>query len=232
MSTESRSTVSSTEARRGRTPTRSRDEITRAAVALADQDGLDAVTMRAVGRSLGTGAASLYRYLGTRDELLALMVDQVNGEFDLEEPDGRPWMEPMIELAHQGRAIYRRHPWMVEALDGTPALGPNGHAYLEHALTVLSPSRADGRTTLEAVGVFSSLVRLLCKQELDRRRAGDTSSTAQADVAVQLWTAASTGEHPHLAAALTDAPPGDDQFDRILRRVLTGLLLEEHLDED
>lgn len=212
--------------RRGRTPTRSRREIADAAIALADREGLVAVTMRAVAQSLDTGAASLYRYVSTRDELQALMVDEVNGEFVLHGPDRRSWDDQMLDLAHQARAIYRRHPWLIEALNITPALGPNGCAYLDHAIAVLAPTRADGGTMLEAIGVFDGLVRLLCKQERDQRLAAATESDAA--LADQLSAGTSpAGPYPHLAAALAETGPPEDQFDRVLRRVLSGLLPSE-----
>ncbi len=211
--------------RRGRTPTRSRREIVDAAIALADREGLVAVTMRSVAQSLDTGAASLYRYISTRDELLSLMIDEVNGEFGLHGAD-RSWEDQMLELAHQSRAIYRRHPWLIEALNTTPALGPNGCAYLDHAIGVLAPTGADGGTMLEAVGVFNGLIRLLCKEERDQRLAGQTESDTA--LAKQLSAVTSpTGPYPHLAAALADTGPPDDQFDRVLRRVLSGLLPSE-----
>jgi AcrR family transcriptional regulator len=209
-------------------------------VEIADREGLPAVTMRRVGSSLGTGAASLYRYVSTRDELRALMVDQVNGEFLLPASRSGSWQRQMIELARQARDIYRRHPWLIEALDLTPGLGPNGLAYLEHALDVLSPTRATGRAKLEAVAVFSGLVRLLAKVERDEQETGSSLAEVRAK---QLLSAATDGAHPRLAEALADASPapaarstesrrtggdgkGPDQFDRILGRVLTGLLTE------
>lgn len=191
------------------------------AVTLADNEGLASVTMRAVARTMGTGAASLYRYVSTRDELLDLMVEEVNGEFVLSGSERGSWVDRMVDLAHQARTIYHRHPWMLQALDTTPHLGPNGFAYLEYALAVLASTEADGRTKLEAVGVFSGLVRLLCKQEREQRRATKADPAALAD---HLAAIASTGSYPHLAAAQAGAAPADDQFDRILRRVLTGLL--------
>lgn len=209
--------------RRGRAPTRSRSEIAAAGVALADSDGLSAVTMRAVARSINTGAASLYRYLDTRQDLLELMVEEVNGEFEFTGSDERPWLDQMIDLAHQARRIYRRHPWLLEALDTTPGLGPNALAYLDHALGILSPTGADGPTKLEAIGVFSGLVRLLCKQEHDQKRAAAAATPGPRTT--QLTGAEyADSSYPHLAAALADAGPAGDQFDRILRRVLTGLL--------
>lgn len=212
-------------ARRGRTPSRSSREIAEAAIALADRDGLSAVTMRAVAGDIGTGAASLYRYVSTRNELIDLMVEKVNGEFDLQAAATWSWVDHMLDLARQARGIYRRHPWMLEALDTTPALGGNGYAYLDHTLAVLAPTGADGRTRLEAVGVFTGLVRMLCKQEHEQRRAARAEAREDTALTVHLTAIASTGSYPHLAAALADNAPTDDQFDRILRRVITGLLL-------
>jgi AcrR family transcriptional regulator len=223
VATEDAAGLPSARPRRGRTPTRSRREIADAAIAVADREGLVAVTMRSVAQSLDTGAASLYRYISTRDELLSLMVDEANGEFDLRGPDRRSWEDQMLDLAHQARAIYRRHPWLIEALSTTPALGPNGYAYLDHAIAILASTGADGGTMLEAVGVFNGLVRLLCKQERDQRLAAETRSDAA--LADRLSAQASpAGPYPHLAAALADTGPPDDQFDRVLRRVLSGLL--------
>ncbi|MEU4383967.1 TetR/AcrR family transcriptional regulator [Promicromonospora sp. NPDC023805] len=205
---------SSASPRRGRAPGHSRQEIAAAAIEVADSEGLGSVTMRSVALALGTGAASLYRYFSTRDELLALMVDEVTGELRLNGPDDRPWVDQMLDLAHDARDLYRRHPWMIEASSTAPALGPNGCAYLEHALAVLAPTRSDGGTMLEAVAVFSAVTRLLSKEEHDRRDPGEAHAAL----------APSTDSFPHLAAALADTGPSADQFDRVLRRVLSGLL--------
>lgn len=210
--------------RRGRTPTRDVLQIAGAAIALADREGLAAVTMRSVATAIGTGAASLYRYVTTRDELVELMVDLANGEFELGAPDDRPWMDQMLDLATQARAIYRRHPWMLETLEITPALGPHGLAYLDHALAILRPIGADGRSKLEAVGVFSGLVRLLCRQERDQALASRSPSRQQERLVHQLGAAAATGRYPDLATALAGAGPTEHQFERILRRVVAGLL--------
>jgi AcrR family transcriptional regulator len=213
--------------RRGRTPTRDVHEIAGAAVALADREGLAAVTMRSVARAIGTGAASLYRYVTTRDELVEIMVELVNGEFELDGPSDRPWVDQMLDLATQAREIYRRHPWMLEALDVAPALGPHGLAYLDYALAILRPTGADGRSKLEAVGVFSGLVRLLCRQERDQALASRSPSRQQERLAHQLGPAAATGRYPDLAAALAGAGGTEQQFERILRRVVAGLLASD-----
>lgn len=216
---------------RGRAPEHTRGEIARAAVAVADREGLSGVTMRAVAQTVGAGAASLYRYVATRDELLELMVDEVNGEFELSRPLEGSWLEQMLELAHQARGIYRRHPWMIEALDTTPTLGPQGCRYLENCLAVLSSTAATGREQLEAVAVFGGLVRLLAKAEQDQEIGSGTEPLPQVVARhARLSAVAADGDHPHLAEALAEADSKgagsahEDQSDRILRRVLTGLV--------
>src|SRR5690242_6048756 len=81
---------------RGRAPEHTRDGIAAAAVRLADSDGLGAVTMRSVAEALGGGSASLYRYVESRDELVALMVDQVNAEIDYGVLDGADWLADLL----------------------------------------------------------------------------------------------------------------------------------------
>src|SRR5688500_9785072 len=85
----------------GRPAERSRAEITAAATALADRDGLDAVSMRKVAAELGTGAASLYRYVANRDDLLDLMADATAAEYELPPPGGDP-LADLTVLGTQG----------------------------------------------------------------------------------------------------------------------------------
>ena len=99
----------------GRPPLRSREEITAAAIGIADREGLDAVSMRRVAADLGTGAASLYRYLDTRDDLLDLMADAVASEYGLPEPCG-DWLADLIEVARQARSIMLRRTWVPDLI--------------------------------------------------------------------------------------------------------------------
>ncbi len=91
----------------GRPATHSRDEISAAAVAIADREGLDAVTMRQVAAYLGTGSASLYRYLETREDLLDLMIDTTGYEYVCTAPTG-DWLADLLGIGEQARAIMRR----------------------------------------------------------------------------------------------------------------------------
>src|ERR1700685_3360633 len=89
----------------GRPAQRSRAEITAAAIAIADADGLDAVSMRRVAAELGTGAASLYRYLDTREDLLDLMTDATGAEYEPAPPTG-DWLADLIAFGEKVRFIF------------------------------------------------------------------------------------------------------------------------------
>ncbi len=77
---------------------------------LADESGIDSVTMRELGRRLGVEAASLYNHIAGKDDLLDAMVDLVVAEIDLPSPDAG-WKEAMRRRAVSARNVFSRHPW-------------------------------------------------------------------------------------------------------------------------
>jgi AcrR family transcriptional regulator len=212
-------------ATRGPAPEHSRAEIAAAAVALADGSGLAAVTMRSAAAAIGTAPASLYRYVATRDELVELMADQVYGEYRYAGPEPGSPVAGLLRLAHQGRAIYHRHPWLLDvpATGGLP--GPNAVAFIEHTLAALAGTGLTGPEKLETIGLFSGAVRLLAQTEISQQRAGQDTAQWQGSLAGYLMDIVAAGQHPQLAAALAE-PPGAPEplFDRALTRILTGLL--------
>jgi AcrR family transcriptional regulator len=104
-----------------------------AAVAVADAQGLTALSMRKVAEELGVGTMSLYRYVPGKAELLDLMLDTAYGEMirlDAEAgtspaPGGARWREALGQVAHRYRAMYLRHPWILQVAVSRPPLGPN-----------------------------------------------------------------------------------------------------------
>jgi AcrR family transcriptional regulator len=215
---------------RGPAPEHSRTEIASAGVGLADASGLGAVTMRSVAAAIGTGPASLYRYVATRDELIELMADQVYGEFSYQEPLSGDPVTDLLGLARQGRAMYHRHRWLLDIPAGGNLPGPNAVAFLDHALAALAGVGLTGPAKLETIGLFSGAVRLAAQTEIERERAGQGPTEWQGSLAGYLSQIAAAGQHPYLAAALTDQPPYGDPapheplFDRAMTRILTGLL--------
>ncbi|WP_078970877.1 TetR/AcrR family transcriptional regulator [Streptomyces chattanoogensis] len=204
----------------GRPAERSRAEITAAAVELADREGLEAVSMRRVASVLGTGAASLYRYVATRDDLLDLMTDSTAGEYDLPAPSG-DWQADLLAIARQARQIMRRHPWLPTMVMGRPRLGPHGVDLLEHMLDVLADHPADAERKLEAFALVSGLTALFVQNEM---AAEDSSAPRQS---AYLRHVAAAGSHPRITALLAASPGGGnarDRFDAVLTRALTGVL--------
>ncbi|MET7399056.1 helix-turn-helix domain-containing protein [Dactylosporangium sp. NPDC005572] len=199
---------------RGPQPEHSRAEIAAAAMALADAGGLEAATMRAVAGELGTAAASLYRYLSSRDDLLDLMVDAALGELPLDGPSSGDWLEDLVALAGRQLALYRRHPWLLPAAMRRGTYGPRAMDYFEYCLRTMAPLPCGTAAKMEAVGVLTGLVSLFAAQP-----------AAPADPA-GIFAAATPQAHPHLLAALTTPgpPPEPDLFDRLIRGVLRGLL--------
>jgi AcrR family transcriptional regulator len=229
---------------RGPVPEHSRAEIARAAVTLADQGGLAAVTMRSVAAAIGTGPASLYRYVATRDEILELMSDEVAGEYRFAPATPATPATPapptapvpgLLALARQARQIFARHPWLIDLTGAGRLPGPNAIAFTEQVLAILDGTALTSTERLETVGIFTGLVRLLARAEADQRQAGQQLAQWQTALGGYLFAAVADGRHPHLAAALASqvsgpppaAGPGpseEELFDRTLTRILTGLL--------
>ncbi len=215
---------------RGPSPEHSRAEIASAGVALADASGLGAVTMRSAAAAIGTAPASLYRYVASRDELVELMADQVYGEYSYHEPGAGHPAADLLRLAQQGRAMYHRHPWLLDVPAAGNLPGPNALAFIEHALAALAGADLTGPAKLETIGLFSGAVRLFAQTEISQRRAGQDMTQWQGSLTDYLVRVTAAGQHPHLAAALADQSAHGDAarqeplFDHAMTRILTGLL--------
>ncbi|MFG2224862.1 TetR/AcrR family transcriptional regulator [Streptomyces sp. NPDC048644] len=212
---------------RGPTAVHSRAELTAVAVELADRDGLSAVSMRQVAKALGTGQASLYRYLSSRDDLLDLMTDAATGEVGLDVPLRGDPVEDLVALATRAKTVHLRHPWLSDVPPEPLRLGPQGLDYLEYALRAMAPAPLAGRTKLEVVALMSALVAQFARTELQGNRGHASRQAAQA---AYLSEAAAQGDHPYVASAMADQTEADPAqapqalFERALRQVLTGLL--------
>ena len=228
-----------TRAARGPAPEHSRAEIAAAGVALADASGIGAVTMRSAAAAIGTAPASLYRYVASREELVQLMANQVYGEFSFSEPGAGHPVPDLLGLARQGLAMYRRHPWLLDVPATGNLPGPNAVAFIERSLAALSGTDLTGPARLETVGLFSGVVRLFAQTEIGQRRTGQDTARWQESLAQYLVEITAEGQHPHLAAALTEQPapgepaaidPAADEptFDRAMTRILNGLLQPAH----
>ncbi|MGX1759518.1 TetR/AcrR family transcriptional regulator [Streptomyces lydicus] len=216
--------------RRGRPPAHDRAAITAEAVALADAEGLAAVTMRAVAGRIGAGTMSLYSYVPNKETLLELMIDQVSGDHRLPPEPSGDWRADLRRIAHEQRAIMHRHPWLPGALPAQQTLGPNTLAVWEYTLAALAPAGLDARARLETFSLLTGFVASHVLYELAQERAveaaGRTSGELLDAQARYLKSATAAGSLPHLAGALGetgDAPAPQAVFDRLLDRMINGL---------
>jgi AcrR family transcriptional regulator len=121
--------------RKGPRPSRSVDDVVAAATGIADEHGLEAVTMRAVAGRVGVAPMTLYTYVPGRAELLDLMVDAAYLAMERPGRRSRSWRRRVAAVAEANRALFAQHPWMAEvAASGRPPLGPGLMAKYEHEL--------------------------------------------------------------------------------------------------
>ena len=113
----------------------SRDEIVRAAIEVADAEGPEAVSMRRIARELNSGTMSLYWHIGSKEELLDLMIDSIAADAEAPEPSG-DWRKDLHAIACTTRASLHRHPWAVNFMGGRPPTGPKTLRNLERSLII------------------------------------------------------------------------------------------------
>jgi AcrR family transcriptional regulator len=131
----------------------SRERVLGAAVLLADEDGLESLSMRKLGQRLGVEAMSLYNHVANKDDLLDGMVDLVVSEIDL--PSGAvDWKEAMRRRAISAQAVFSRHPWASALIDSRESSGPARLRYFDWVIGTL---RRAGFTLELAVRAFSLL---------------------------------------------------------------------------
>jgi len=110
------------------------DRIVRAAIEIADAEGIDALTMRRVGEALGVGTMSVYTYVPGKAELLDVMVDTLYGDMERQTDAPGGWRDRLERIARDNLALYRNHPWLLHAETSRPVLGPNVLAKYDYEL--------------------------------------------------------------------------------------------------
>jgi AcrR family transcriptional regulator len=144
---------------RGPKPTLSVEGIARAAVELADAEGLGAVSMQRVAERLGVTKMALYRYVAGKGALLAVMTEQAVGDPpDLDRVRGG-WRGKLEAWARAMWATWDRHPWLPGATTGDRVLGPRELGWTERAVAALAGTGLAGREQLDVVLVLSGHIR-------------------------------------------------------------------------
>ncbi|WP_084549952.1 TetR/AcrR family transcriptional regulator [Actinomadura rifamycini] len=212
---------------RGPRPAYSRAQITEAAIRIADAEGLEAATMRRIAAEIGAGAMSLYRYVPSRDDLVELMADRLQGEIDLEGVPSGDWRADLARYAGGLRAMWLRHPWIATVHRSLPGFGPNQLRLIERVMAVLDPYVSIDES-LSLLSILTGYVESAAREEVGQaaevRRSGLTAAEWMARYSPYVRRLLESGEYPMLTKIVLEArQPHLDHEDRFrygLERVL------------
>ncbi|KJF21846.1 TetR/AcrR family transcriptional regulator [Rhodococcus sp. AD45-ID] len=179
--------------KRGPRPAYTLEQLADTCVRIADDQGLRAVSMRGVAQELGTAAASLYRYVNGKDDLMALMADSVGAEYDYPPLTGDVRTD-VLAIAVQSRAIHRRHPWLSQIQP--TGLGPQSMRYLDQMVGALSPTGLSAPATMTGIALLTGWVTSFAAQE----SAGMSARSSANSGAEHIGALLAHGDYPHLAA--------------------------------
>jgi AcrR family transcriptional regulator len=182
----------------------SRATIVATAVAVADRDGLEKVSMRRLGDQLGVEAMSLYNHVPSKSALLDAMVDTVLGEITV--PTDRDWRTGLRGRCVGQRRVFHAHRWSLSVVEsrGTPGL-----ANLRHHDGVLGYLRESGFSTRAAGHAYSMLDAYVMGFVLQEQQLPFDAASAP-DVAESMLAAHPLGELPHLEAFVREVVGAGD----------------------
>jgi AcrR family transcriptional regulator len=194
------------------------------AIAIADEKGLAALTMRSLAQELGAKPMSIYHYVANKDEMLDGVVDLVFSEIELPSSAGN-WRVEIRRRAHSARQTLRRHPWATALMESRTAPGP---ATLRHHDAILGTLRAAGfsvQMAAHAYALIDAYVYGSALQEAALPFNGPDTIAGVAEPIVQLFA---DGEYPHLMEIATEhvLKPGydfGDEFEFGLNLILDAL---------
>ena len=202
----------------------SRERVLAGAIAVADEIGLESLTMRRLGRHLGVEAMSIYKHVASKDEILDGIVDVVIGEIELPAP-GSDWRAGMRGRALSARQVLVSHPWAVGMMETRAALGPAALTYVDAVIGSLRVGGFSNAMAAHAFLLLDSFIYGFVVQELSMSfgTAEETAGRAGATL-----DSLPTDQYPHLAdmAAEYFGSPGFDftlEFEFGLELILDGL---------
>jgi len=209
----------------------SRERIVRAAIAIADKEGLAEVSLRKVAAKLNAGPMRLYTYTSTKEGLLELMVDSIYGEIAGKAPARGDWRKMLRSIAERTRQAAKKHPWFVDLLGRRPHLGPNALDHYEESLAALSEARGFENIddALQAYGTLNAYVVGAIKSDAASLRAEQESGLNESDWQAASWPylerVIATGRFPMIAKVVNEAthPSSDLTFELGLECVIEGI---------
>ncbi|MFI6868115.1 TetR/AcrR family transcriptional regulator [Nocardia sp. NPDC050406] len=215
--------------------TLTREQIVSTAIELLDEEGLDGLNMRSLGKRLDSAATAMYWHVKNKDNLVRLATDEVWGEIDLPDIDALDWRTAAERMATGMYGMISRHPWLVQVLSGYLVYGPNKSRYDDRILTVFEragfeAAEADRAAATVFMFVLGNAVGAAATISL-KRKLSLGKGDPEAEVAAAMAQAAEVAmRFPALRARLENASAGtdynaapDNGFDYGLTALLDGL---------
>jgi AcrR family transcriptional regulator len=200
-----------------------RERVLLAAVAIADERGVAAVTMRAVASRLGVEAMSLYNHVAGKDDILDGMVDLVIRQVDLP-ADVEDWREAMRRRAVSAHQVFGRHPWAPPLLDSRQSSGPSRLRYYDWVLGTLMGAGFSVEGAAHAFSLLDSYIYGFAIQQSNFSAGGDVSPEEMAEA---ILASIPVEEYPHLHLMASHATQAgyeaEADFEFGLAIVLDGL---------
>jgi AcrR family transcriptional regulator len=162
----------------------SREEIVDAAIAIADAEGADALSMRRIAQVLRAGTMSLYWHVPSKERLLDLMRDTLMSEIEVPEPSA-DWRSDLRTFAISSRRMLRRHLWLMDFVGGRPPLGPTTMLVMDRALAILEAANSGYETRLRALEAVNTYVSGAVLREAQEIRAHEAELEARAEVGAE-----------------------------------------------
>jgi AcrR family transcriptional regulator len=188
----------------------SRADIVDIAIAIADAEGTEAVSMRRIARDLRVGAMSLYWHVESKEELHRLMLDTVHAEIEAPPPSG-DWRTDLAAYASNTRAALLRHPWAIDFVNTGPPSGPNDARNAERLIGALDGLGLDAKTTMWILGTLGTYVTGAALREIQEQRWHRTVDEATAQMTqaeLDAWhlefeqQIRGSGRYPHITKIL------------------------------
>jgi AcrR family transcriptional regulator len=215
--------------RPGPRPAFSLDQVVGAAVELADEIGLQEFSMAKLAARLGSAPMSLYRYVGSKAELLVLMLDAAFGPLPPTAPPPAPWREALTFWAHALYAVYRDHAWTLEVPVRELPRTPHALAWVDFGLQTLATAGLTGEDQLGALALLDGHARNAGRLAADLRTADQDAGAgpSYSELMAPLIDAARfPALRPLLDAGLLESnetTTGEEGFAFGLERLLDGI---------
>jgi DNA-binding transcriptional regulator YhcF (GntR family) len=210
----------------------SRARVLASAIAMADDEGLSALSIRGLAARLHVPVMSLYRHVRSKDELIALMADAALGEQTLDEPPPRGWRAQLELAARAEWQIFRRHPWLSRVVHiSRPSAMPNALSYVNWVMRALDDTPLDGVGRLRLhVQLHAFVQGMAVNLEAEAQAIADSGIGEEEYMqsqAAKYDAVAAAGRYPFFAKMMRELPDSftldiDELFERGLTSMLDG----------